>query len=60
MLILLPIEYNKKSIDITFHIEHNVDTIVIKPYNNINNLYKVISNSKSYGINTILVYFPSR
>jgi len=61
MLILLPIEYNRKSINITFQVIHNDEMITIKPYNNINNptnLYKIVLNSKINGINVIPVFFP--
>ena len=66
MLILLPIEFNGKSINITFQVTYNNKEIIVKPYNNIilfidkiiPNLYKIILCSKTYGINTFIIHFP--
>ena len=58
MLVSLPIKNNDKCINIVFQIVYVDDKYIIRPYNNINNLFNVITRSESYGINTILLHFP--
>ena len=66
MLILLPIENNKKCVNVTFQVIYTDDMVTIKPYNIlpiyrndiIMNHYSVITSSNLYGINMIPIIFP--
>ena len=58
MLVSLPIKNNDKCISIVFLVNYLDNKYTIKPYNNSNNIFHVITYSQSYGINTLLVHFP--